>query len=93
MVLAILAVQFVAFYTSKGWKIGSDPMKCWKSAVVGWYTRYKQEHPEWKPPQPKPSAEDEKAHREKFDKLTQQGIDEGLTLPEARRRAHEKMRE
>ena len=30
---------FVAFYASKGWKIGSTPMKDWKAAVVTWEKR------------------------------------------------------
>lgn len=28
--------QFVDFYTSKGWKIGKNPMKDWKAAVRTW---------------------------------------------------------
>lgn len=27
---------FVAFYQSKGWKVGSQPMKDWKAAVITW---------------------------------------------------------
>lgn len=27
---------FVAFYQSKGWKVGSQPMKDWKAAVTTW---------------------------------------------------------
>ena len=30
---------FVAFYTSKGWKIGNAPMKDWKAAVITWEKR------------------------------------------------------
>lgn len=30
---------FVAFYESKGWKVGSQPMKSWQSAVVTWSKR------------------------------------------------------
>lgn len=30
------AEAFVAFYESKGWKIGNAPMKNWKAAVVTW---------------------------------------------------------
>jgi uncharacterized protein YdaU (DUF1376 family) len=30
---------FIAFYQSKGWKVGDQPMKCWKSAVVTWAKR------------------------------------------------------
>jgi len=27
---------FIAHYESNGWKVGKNPMKCWKSAVVTW---------------------------------------------------------
>lgn len=37
--------SFVAFYTSKGWKVGSSPMKDWKAAVVTWEKKYKENHP------------------------------------------------
>jgi len=30
---------FVAFYESKGWKIGSSPMKSWKAAMTTWEKR------------------------------------------------------
>jgi hypothetical protein len=30
---------FVAFYESKGWKVGSQPMKSWQSAIVTWSKR------------------------------------------------------
>ena len=30
------AEAFVAFYESKGWKVGNAPMKNWKSAIVTW---------------------------------------------------------
>lgn len=33
------AEQFVDFYESKGWRIGSDPMKDWKAAVRTWEKR------------------------------------------------------
>ena len=33
------AEQFVAFYTSKGWKVGSQAMKDWKAACVTWNKR------------------------------------------------------
>lgn len=33
------AEAFVAFYASKGWKVGSAPMKDWKAAVVTWSKR------------------------------------------------------
>ena len=31
--------QFVAFYSSKGWKVGAQPMKDWKMAVITWEKR------------------------------------------------------
>lgn len=30
---------FVAFYRSKGWKVGSNPMKDWRAAVITWEKR------------------------------------------------------
>lgn len=33
------AEQFVDFYSSKGWKVGSQPMKDWKAAVRTWEKR------------------------------------------------------
>jgi hypothetical protein len=43
--------QFIAFYSSKGWKIGSSKMKDWKAAVITWEKREKREQskPEKKP--------------------------------------------
>ena len=31
--------RFVAFYSSKGWKVGNQPMKDWKAAVITWEKR------------------------------------------------------
>ena len=36
------AEAFVAFYESKGWLIGKNPMKNWKSAVITWEKSRKQ---------------------------------------------------
>ena len=33
------AVAFVAFYESKGWMVGKNPMKDWKQAVITWEQR------------------------------------------------------
>lgn len=33
------AEAFVAFYESKGWKVGREPMKKWKAAIVTWEKR------------------------------------------------------
>lgn len=40
------AESFVAFYASKGWKVGSQPMKDWRAAVVTWSKRERQERRE-----------------------------------------------
>lgn len=37
------AEAFVDFYTSKGWKVGREPMKDWKAAVRNWNRRDKEE--------------------------------------------------
>lgn len=42
------AEQFIAFYDSKGWKIGSSKMKDWKAAVITWEKR-EQSKPNKKP--------------------------------------------
>lgn len=36
---SIDAEAFVAFYESKGWKVGSQPMKNWCAAIVTWEKR------------------------------------------------------
>lgn len=33
------AEQFVAFYDSKGWKVGRNPMKSWQAACTTWAKR------------------------------------------------------
>lgn len=33
------AESFVAFYESKGWKVGREPMKSWKAACTTWDKR------------------------------------------------------
>lgn len=35
----LTAEQFYLFYDSKGWKVGKNPMKSWKSAGKGWILR------------------------------------------------------
>jgi hypothetical protein len=37
---ALNGEEFVAFYESKGWKIGSAPMKSWRAAVKTWKHRH-----------------------------------------------------
>lgn len=40
------AESFIAFYQSKGWKVGNQPMKDWKAAVRTWETRWKERQTE-----------------------------------------------
>ena len=47
----ILGQQFCDFYSSKGWKIGKEPMKDWKAAVRTWETRRKDLSPSITQPQ------------------------------------------
>ena len=52
----ILGQQFCDFYSSKGWKIGKEPMKDWKAAVRTWEIRRKDQSPSITQPQPQISA-------------------------------------
>ena len=51
----ILGQQFCDFYSSKGWKIGKEPMKDWKAAVRTWEMRRKDQSPFITQPQPQNS--------------------------------------
>ena len=48
--------QFCDFYSSKGWRVGSQPMKDWKAAVRTWEIRRKDLSPSVAQPQPQISA-------------------------------------
>jgi len=48
--------QFYDFYSSKGWKVGSQPMKDWKAAVRTWEMRRKDLSPSVAQPQPQIST-------------------------------------
>ena len=39
---------FFYFYDGKGWRVGKDSMKKWKSSAAGWENRQLEEHPEIK---------------------------------------------
>lgn len=53
---------FVAFYASKGWKVGSAPMRDWRAAVVTWVRRDggTQNNDPWKRRTPDLRTEEEK---------------------------------
>jgi hypothetical protein len=38
--------SFIAFYGSKGWKVGKNKMESWHQAASGWVARYRKEHPQ-----------------------------------------------
>ena len=46
------AARFVAYYASKGWKIGGSAMTDWKSACYTWHTRWVDEHGGGEAPRP-----------------------------------------
>lgn len=48
--IRIDAERFVDFYASKGWKVGSSPMKDWRAAARNWAARDKREKPPNTPP-------------------------------------------
>ena len=52
----ITGQQFCDFYSSKGWKVGSQPMKDWKAAVRTWEIRRKDQLPPITQPQPQIST-------------------------------------
>ena len=47
------AEAFVAFYASKGWKVGKNSMKDWKSAVITWEKNHGQFSKQQTPPRPR----------------------------------------
>ena len=44
------AETFIDFYASKGWKVGSQPMKDWRAAVRTWEKRDSKPRPQTSPP-------------------------------------------
>ena len=42
------AEQFCAFYESKGWRVGNQPMKSWQAAVLTWERRERKDRAEQK---------------------------------------------
>lgn len=52
------AEAFINFYESKGWMIGKNQMKSWKSAISTWESRWKSEHPNGIAPKEKESRKE-----------------------------------
>lgn len=67
------AEAFVAFYTSKGWKIGSTPMKDWRAAVITWEKRHANDATTAAPSRSRKSKADEA-----FDSMMELGKELGL---------------
>ena len=53
------AETFVDFYTSKGWKVGGNPMKDWKAAVRTWEKRHANDATPAAPSAPRKSKADQ----------------------------------
>ena len=72
---SVVAQRFISFYESKGWMVGKNKMRDWKSALSGWNTRNLEPKRSGKVETPTnyPSIEvedvDEKALAEQFAKL------------------------
>ena len=63
--LVIEAERFVDFYTSKGWKVGSSPMKDYKAAIRNWCSRRTQSVDK-----PKPAYVPKEERGIKYDDIT-----------------------
>ena len=70
---------FIAFYASKGWKVGNQPMKDWKQAVITWEKR---DGGKKAPPSAKGPTEEDRKRQEEADAVAVEQI----------RRLREKMR-
>lgn len=47
------AEQAYHSYDAKGWMVGKSRMKKWQSAIQTCFTRYKSDHPNWRPDTPR----------------------------------------
>lgn len=68
------AEAFVAFYASKGWKVGREPMKDWKAAVITWEKRRAAEGPTPQTPSPRRLSRADQA----FENMMALGRDLGI---------------
>lgn len=62
---AVDAEAFYAYYESNGWKVGRNPMRDWKQAIVTWERREAQ-HPSPTPPRKESWAERQRRNLEKI---------------------------
>lgn len=49
--------EFVAFYESKGWRVGTAPMKDWRAAIITWEKKRRQSRPATSTRKPAPSGD------------------------------------
>jgi hypothetical protein len=82
--------QFVNYYSSKGWMIGKNKMKCWRSAVNTWIIndeKYKKQNAAHKPNNQKLSraerdAIEQQRMQDSFDSISQGHMDQnGESVP------------
>lgn len=52
------AEEFFFYYQSNGWKVGKNPMKCWKSALQGWRIRWLKRKMQYTPKSELPQVDD-----------------------------------
>ena len=64
------AEAFIDFYTSKGWKVGNQPMKDWKAAVRTWEKRHQNDSK----PKGKFYGFEEHHHTEESDKALEKAL-------------------
>lgn len=73
------AEAFIAFYDSKGWKVGNQPMKNWKSAIITWEKREKKTPT--KPQQNKFNSHDQRQYTaEDYAEIEQKLLQKGMQL-------------
>lgn len=54
--------SFIDFYSSKGWKVGNQPMKDWQAAIRTWERRHNEKRPEKPVNNPKVHFENERTY-------------------------------
>jgi hypothetical protein len=54
--------SFIDFYSSKGWKVGNQPMKDWQAAIRTWERRHNEKRPENPVNNPKVHFENERTY-------------------------------
>ena len=74
------AETFVDFYTSKGWKVGNNPMKDWKAAIRTWEKRHSAPAPQAKVDEIRVYSIDEADENPPYYGLPQDWFDNGMLV-------------